>query len=301
MTAAPFNRVAIIGVGLIGGSFALALKRAGLAGRVFGVGRGRANLERALELGVIDEIAGDAAAACANADLVLLATPVGQMAAVMRDIAHVLPATAVITDGGSTKQDVVALARRHLAAHLPRFVPAHPIAGGEKSGAEAAHADLFDQRKVILTPLPETAADAAAQVAAAWRGCGAQVFELSPDLHDRIYAAVSHLPHLLAFALIDGFAAKPHADLLFEFAGRGLTDTLRLAGGNPEMWRDIALANRDALLAELDDHLGRLGAARAMLAANDGDGLEALFAKARQATSSRRRPGPSAQARSSRR
>ena len=298
MTAAPFNRVAIIGVGLIGGSFALALKRAGLAGRVIGVGRGRANLERALELGVIDEIA-DARSACTQADLVFLATPVGQMAAVMAAIAPVLAPSVIITDGGSTKQDVVALARRHLGAHLARFVPAHPIAGGEKTGAEAAHADLFDARKVIVTPLAETAPDASAAVAAAWRACGAQVFELSPELHDRIYAAVSHLPHLLAFALIDGFAAKPYADVLFEYAGRGLADTLRLAGGSAEMWRDIVLANRDALLAELDDHVARLAGARAMLAANDGAALEAMFANARQTSSLRRGPGSSALAQTS--
>ncbi len=285
MTAASFDRVAIIGVGLIGGSFALALKRAGLAGRVIGVGRGRANLERALTLGVIDEIASDVAAACARADLVFLATPVGQMAAVMRDIAQVLPATVVITDGGSTKQDVVALARQHLAAHLPRFVPAHPIAGGEKSGAEAAHADLFDQRKVILTPLPETAADAMENVAAVWRACGAQVFELTPQLHDRVYAAVSHLPHLLAFALIDGFAAKPHADLLFEFAGRGLTDTLRLAGGNPEMWRDIALANNEALVADLEAYQKQVAELTARLKAADAVELERIFETARSARS----------------
>lgn len=299
MTAASFDRVAIIGVGLIGGSFALALKRAGLARRVIGVGRGRANLERALALGVIDEIAIDAAAACADADLVFLATPVGQMAAVMAAIAPVLPASVIVTDGGSTKQDVVALARQHLGARLSRFVPAHPIAGGEKTGAEAAHVDLFEDRKVIVTPLAETAPDAKATVVAAWRACGAQVFELTPQLHDRVYAAVSHLPHLLAFALIDGFAAKPHADLLFEFAGRGLADTLRLAGGSAEMWRDIALANREALLAELDDHMARLGHARAMLAASDGAGLEAMFTNARKSASSRRRPGSRANAQTS--
>ena len=194
---------------------------------------------------------------------------------------------------------MVALARRHLAARLTRFVPAHPIAGGEKTGAEAAHADLFDDRKVIVTPLAETAPDASAAVAAAWRACGAQVFELSPELHDRIYAAVSHLPHLLAFALIDGFAAKPHADLLFEYAGRGLADTLRLAGGSAEMWRDIVLANRNALLAELDDHMVRLARARALLAANDGAALEAMFANARQTSSSRHGPEPSTLAQTS--
>ena len=200
--------VVIIGVGLIGGSFALATKRAGLVKRVIGVGRSAGNLTRALELGVIDEISHDAASACSQADLVLVATPVGQMGATFAAIAPVLPAHAIVTDAGSTKSDVVRLMREHLPQQLTRCVPAHPIAGSELSGAAAAQYGLYQNRKVVLTPLAETAPDALTLVGDLWRGCGATIHAMRPDEHDSVLASVSHLPHLLAFAYVDMVAGK---------------------------------------------------------------------------------------------
>ncbi|MFN0162005.1 MAG: prephenate dehydrogenase [Burkholderiales bacterium] len=283
MSAPRLARVVVIGVGLIGASFALAGKRAGLFDRVIGVGRSRANLERALGIKAIDEVSADAGAACADADLVLLATPVGQLGQVMRSIAPRLGPRTIVTDAGSTKSEVVALAREHLGAHLARFVPAHPIAGGDRSGADAADAGLYRDRRVVLTPVAETDAAATAMVQAIWEACGARVTTLAPEQHDRVYAAVSHLPHLLMFALIDSFARRAEGNELFAHAGRGLADTTRIAGGNAEMWRDISLANREALLAEVDAYAAALARARDMLAAGDGAALESMYANARRA------------------
>ncbi len=278
-----FKRLVVVGVGLIGGSFALGLKHAGLVQHVVGVGRGTANLQQALQLGVIDEIGLDPASSYAGADLVFIATPVGQMGVVMAAMAPHLSPTAIITDGGSTKQDVVALAEEHLAQHLERFVPAHPIAGAEKSGVEAAFATLYTGKKVVLAPSPRTAPEAILKVQSAWEACGARVSTMSPELHDKVFAAVSHLPHLLAFALVDEIAAKPHADLLFDFAASGFRDSTRIAGGHPEMWRDIMLANRDATLTELDEYLAQLQRVRAHLAAGDSAALTQVFTRARDA------------------
>jgi prephenate dehydrogenase len=277
------DTLVVTGVGLIGGSFALALKRAGAVGRIIGVGRGRANLEEALKLGLVDAIAEDPGAAYAQADFIFVATPVGQMARVFAQIAPVLKAGAVVTDGGSTKSDVVALARAAFGAKLAQFVPAHPIAGAELNGASAARVGLYQGKKLIVAALPETSPSAIARVEAAWRACGAQIHAMTPELHDATFAAVSHLPHVLAFALVDEIARKPRADHLFQFAGSGFRDFTRIAGGSPEMWRDIALANRAALLTEVDDYLERLTEVRAMLAAGDGVALDAVFANARNA------------------
>ncbi len=277
-----FKHVVIVGVGLIGGSFALGLKAAGLAQRISGVGRSRANLQRAIELGVIDDIASGPEVYGA-ADLILIATPVGQMDRIMAEIAPRLKADAVVTDGGSTKSDVVALARRHFGARLPRFVPAHPIAGAELSGVEAARADLYQGKKVVIAALPETAPDAVAKVRAAWEACGAKIFEMTPAQHDATFATVSHLPHLLAFALVDDIAERPEADLLFQYAASGFRDFTRIAGSSVEMWRDIAVANRPALLTEMDTDMAALARMRAMLAAGDGEALAAVFGNARQA------------------
>jgi prephenate dehydrogenase len=279
-----FNHVAIVGVGLIGGSFAMGLRAAGLARRVTGVGRSVANLRRALDLGVIDDIA-TGLEVYGTADLILIATPVGQMGRIMAEIAPRLKADAVVTDCGSTKSDVAALAREHFGARslLSRFVPAHPIAGAELSGVEAARVDLYQGKKVVIAALPETAADAIAKVRAAWEACGAKIFEMNPSQHDETFAAVSHLPHLLAFALVDDIARRPQADLLFQYAASGFRDFTRIAGSSVEMWRDIALANQPALLAELDAYLAALTRMRASLAAGDGDTLAGVFAHARQA------------------
>ncbi len=276
------DTLVVTGVGLIGGSFALALKAAGQVRHVIGVGRGRANLEDALRLGLIDEI-GEGEDAYARADFILVATPVGQMARVFTAIAPVLTSGAVVTDGGSTKCDVVALARAAFGARIGQFVPAHPIAGAELNGASAARAELYRGKKLVLAALPETDPTAAARVAAAWQACGARVFPMSPEMHDKTFAAVSHLPHVLAFALVDEIARKPHADLLFQYAASGFRDFTRIAGGSPEMWRDISLANRSALLTEIDEYAARLADVRAMIDRSDAAALDAVFTNARDA------------------
>ncbi len=273
----------VIGVGLIGGSFALALKRAGKVARVIGVGRSAANLQRALELGVIDEASHDAATAVACADLVLVATPVGQMGRVFAEIAPQLPAHCVVTDGGSTKSDVVALMRQHLAAHLAHCVPAHPIAGSDLSGAAAAQYGLYDNRRIVVTPLPETTPAAAELVRELWQACGARVYQMSAGEHDAVFATVSHLPHLLAFAYVDAIVGKADAERCFDFAATGFRDFTRIAGSHPEMWRDIALANRDALLVELDTFQRTLDALRAELQTGDAEAMMQRFERARAA------------------
>ena len=280
---AHIGKLVVCGVGLIGGSFALALRRAGAVERIVGIGRRREVLERACALGVIDEIAEGWADALDGADLVLLAAPVGQMDAILAAMApHLRPGT-VVTDAGSTKRDVVAALRSHLGGALADVVPAHPIAGAEKSGVEAAFAELYMGRKVVLTPLPESRPEAVQKVRDAWEACGANVVGMTPEEHDRVFAAVSHLPHLLAFGLVDDLAGRSNAPLLFSHAASGFRDFTRIAGSHPEMWRDICVANRVALLEELDAYLGELARLRMMLVEGDGDGLEAVFERARRA------------------
>jgi len=283
--AAKFRirKLVVIGVGLIGGSFALALKKARAVGHVVGVGRTRRNLAVARRRGIIDETALDAAAAVRDADFVFLGTPVGQMADVMARIAAALPPRAVITDGGSTKQDVIAHARAAFGPRFSQFVPSHPIAGTEHSGAAAAFAELYRERKVILTPLPETSRAALRTVRAAWSQCGARLISLDAREHDEILAAVSHLPHVVAFALVTALARRQNGPRLFGYSGGGLRDTVRIAGSSPEMWRDICIANRDALLAALDGYTAELGAARAAIERGDGNALQSMFERARSA------------------
>jgi prephenate dehydrogenase len=276
-------KLVVVGVGLIGGSFALALKAAGAVGSVIGVGRGARNLERAKALGVIDSIGALDQATLAGADLVLVATPVGQMDGVLRALAPLLGPRTVVTDAGSTKQEVIAIARKALGAALPRFVPGHPVAGTEKSGAEAAFADLYRSRKVVLTPLAETDKTALGRVREVWRQCGADVIELDPARHDAVLAAVSHLPHVLAYALVHQVASHDDAAQMFGLAAGGFRDFTRIASSHPEMWRDICLANRDALLRELDRYAGGLAEVRGMLERGDARALESLFARAREA------------------
>lgn len=283
MTSAGPAKVVVVGVGLIGGSFALALRQASRVGVVVGVGRGRANLELARQLGIVDRyrtLDEDWAAEAGDADLVLLATPVAQFAALFGALRGKLGARTIVTDAGSTKQDVIAAARTGLGEAFARFVPAHPIAGTEHTGAAAAFASLFRDRNVVLTPLPETDPVAAASVGALWEACGARLRTLDPATHDRIFAAVSHLPHLLAFALVDAFASRPDAEDIFRFAASGFRDFTRIAAGSPEMWRDIAIANREALLAEIAAFRVQLDRVGAMVAAGDATALESVFAHA---------------------
>jgi prephenate dehydrogenase len=280
---ARIDKLVIIGVGLIGASFALALKHAGAVNRVIGIGRGTRNIRRALELKIIDAAGAFNAATLKDADLVLLAAPVGQMQRIMRSAAPWLGAKTVVTDAGSTKQDVVELARQELKGSLARFVPGHPIAGTEKSGAEAAFAELYRERRVVLTPLKETDPTATALVRSAWKQCGARVFELKPEEHDAVFAAVSHLPHVLAYALVDQVARHENARQLFSYAAGGFRDFTRIASSHAEMWRDICLANREALLAELGRYRGQLDRVCKMLERGDAAALEKMFSGARAA------------------
>ena len=276
------STVVVFGVGLIGGSFALALKAAGVAKRIIGLGRNQANLQRAIKLGVIDEASEDPAVV-AEADLVLIATPVGQMGKIMQAIAPHLAAHTVVTDGGSTKQDVVALAYSKLKGRVAQFVPGHPIAGAEHSGVDAAKADLYRGRRVVLTPLPENSERSIRRVRAAWRVCGAKLYRMQPAEHDSVFAAVSHLPHLLSFALVDQVARHPNGKQLFDYAAGGFRDFTRIASSHPEMWRDICVANRKALLAELTGYQRELAEVKQLLRTGDAPGLEKLFARARSA------------------
>jgi prephenate dehydrogenase len=276
-------RLAVIGVGLIGGSFALALKQAKAVSRVVGVGRDPANLRLALERGAIDSIASDAAAAARDADLILLATPVAQFPGILGAIAPNLGANAVLTDAGSTKRDVVAAARKALGKKLSQFVPAHPIAGAEKSGVAAAGAELFRGKRVVLTPLAENAEATISQVERAWSACGTRITRMDAAEHDAVLAAVSHLPHLLAFALVHDVARRDNSAQLFSFAAGGFRDFTRIASSHPEMWRDICIANRDRLVHELRSYSNELAAVRKLLEAGDGAALEKLFASARDA------------------
>lgn len=277
-----FSRVVIAGVGLIGGSFALALKTAGVVNQVVGIGRTRAALDNAKRLGVIDIVAENWADALRDTDLVLLAMPVGQMENSLRELMPHLESKTLITDAGSTKSDVVAAARATLGDKIGQFIPAHPIAGAEKSGVNAATATLFKDRRVVVTPLIENSHSDVEVIRQVWQQSGARVSELTPETHDQIFAAVSHLPHLLAFALVDEFASRENADELFAFAAGGFRDFTRIASSHPEMWRDICVANRGALLAELDAYMAHLMRARVLLASADASGLEAMFTAARK-------------------
>jgi prephenate dehydrogenase len=296
MTNVVVNKLVIIGVGLIGGSFALALRKAELAGHIVGVGRSRENMRRALKLGVIDEIAGNLSSALKGADIVFLAIPVGQTGEIMAQISPHLESDSIVTDAGSTKRDVITVARSHLAEHLKNFVPGHPVAGAEQSGAGAANAELFRGKNVVLTPLEETSPEAIKRVTELWQACGAQVSLMGASQHDKILASVSHLPHVLAFTLMNHISAEHRPeDLLpsnnlplpsggpLRFAGTGFRDFTRIAGSSPEMWRDICLANREALSRQIDAYQQELATVREMLAHGDGEALEKIFANAREA------------------
>jgi len=277
------DKVVIFGVGLIGGSFARALRHAGAVKTIVGVGRSPQAMARALELGIVDQVAPSLEAAMRGADLVLIAAPVAQTGPILASLAPLLEEGAVVTDAGSTKSDVVAAARAALGAKVAQFVPGHPIAGRETNGPDAAIVDLYQGKKTVLTPLPENTPADVARVAAAWTACGALIHQLSPQEHDKVFASVSHLPHLLAYALVDDIASKPHAALLFQYAASGFRDFTRIAGSSPEMWRDISLANQSALLGELDAYLAQLTGMRALLAAGDGAAIESIYANAQRA------------------
>jgi prephenate dehydrogenase len=273
--------LAVVGVGLIGGSAALALRRAGIVTRVVGFDRDRSALEKAAELGVIDTAADSTSEAVKDADLVLVAVPVRSVGPVLHDVALALRDDAVVTDVGSTKAEVVRVAREELRERFPRFVPGHPIAGRETSGVESALQDLFRGARVVLTPAKETAPDALATVRAAWEAAGASVATASAEDHDRIFAAVSHLPHILSFALVSELASRDNAADLLGFAAGGFRDFTRIAASSPQMWRDIAVQNREALLAEIDRYAARLAVFRELIDRGEAAGLERLMTEAR--------------------
>jgi prephenate dehydrogenase len=278
-----FERVAIIGVGLIGGSFSLALKEKKLCGHVVGAGRSAANLKTALERGAIDSIETDVAKAMAKANLVLVAAPVAQFEKIFLDMHSSLAPDTLVMDAGSTKRDVIAAARKGLGGKVARFVPAHPIAGAEKSGAGAASADLFRGRRVVLTPLAENGREDIETIAGAWTAVGARVSRMTPEEHDGVFAAVSHLPHLLAYALVNDVSRRPNSAQLFGYAAGGFRDFTRIASSHPEMWRDICVANSDQLLKEISNFSVELESIRRYLENGDAASLEKLFAEARAA------------------
>ncbi len=277
------RRLAIIGVGLIGGSLARALRAAGAVGEVVGCGRGRENLEQALALGVIDRFTHDPAEAVAGADLVFLAVPLGAMEDTFRAMAGALAEDAVVTDGGSAKASVVAACRAAFPGGLPGFVPGHPIAGTEHSGVAASFATLYQDRRVILTPVAETDPAATARVEALWRLCGARVAYMTVEHHDEVLAATSHLPHMLAFGLVDLLARMKENDEIFRYAAGGFRDFTRIASSNPPMWRDICLANRDALARMLEAFAGEMSELADTVARGDGDHLLEIFQRAKEA------------------
>ena len=283
------NKIVIFGVGLIGGSVALALKKTVAAPKIVGVGRNLENLKLALHLGVIDEAESNVAKAVTDADLILIATPVAQTPKILEAIIPHLGQNAVVTDAGSTKSDIeqyvidASRQAKNPQHFLSQFVGAHPIAGAEKSGVTAAKNDLFIGKNVVLTPNENTSAEAIKLVRELWQITGANVSEMTAQAHDQIFAAVSHLPHLLAFALVNNLANRPNAKQLFDFAASGFRDFTRIAGSSPEMWRDISLANKTALMNELEAYQSEISALQNLLKSEDSQGLQAMFEHASQA------------------
>lgn len=277
------KKLIIFGVGLIGGSVALALKKQANAPLCVGIGRNKANLDQALALHVIDAAETDIASALTDADMVLIAAPVAQTKSILQSIKPHLNTKTIITDAGSTKTDVLAIAQVVLGSQANQFVGGHPIAGAEKSGATAAMADLYIDKNVVLTPSSNSSNEAINKVRQLWQDCGANVLEMSAEKHDSIFATVSHLPHVLAFALVADMASRDNAEELFNFAASGFRDFTRIAGSSPEMWRDISLANKAALLDEITAYEQALSKLKQTLANEDGKALQALFERASEA------------------
>jgi prephenate dehydrogenase len=280
---AMFEQLGLIGCGLMGGSFALALKRAGLVRRVVGYSKSPSTTERARQLGVIDVEAPSALLAVSGADLVLIAVPVAATEATLKAIRHILTPEMLIMDVGSTKAGVVQAAREVLREQVGSFVPAHPIAGLERGGIENADPDLYRDRQVILTPIERTRTHQLQRAHAVWKAIGSHVSEMSPDAHDAAFAAVSHLPHVLAFALMNGILGQAQAAQLLSLGGPGFRDFTRIAASDPKVWRDILLTNRSELLRQAQAFRGALEAFEQAIAAGDGETLEKLIGTASQA------------------
>jgi prephenate dehydrogenase len=275
-----FEQLGLIGCGMMGGSFALAMKRAGLVKRVVGYSKSPSTTERARQMGVIDVEAPSALLAVSGADLVLLAVPVSATEATFKAIRHLVHKDSLIMDVGSTKREVVDAARRVLRDQVGVFVPAHPIAGKELSGVEHADADLYTGRQVILTPIERTFATQLAKAEKVWTALGCQVQQMSPEAHDAAYAAVSHLPHLLAFALINAVAGQEQGKTFLDLAGPGFRDFTRIAASDPNVWRDILVSNREELLTQSRHFQRALHALESAIAIGDAKALETLIEQA---------------------
>lgn len=277
-----FEQLGLIGCGLMGGSFALALKRAGLVKRVVGYSKSPTTTERARQIGVIDVEAPSALLAVSGADIVLLAVPVSATESTFKAIRHLIAPTTLVMDVGSTKQDVVEAARRVLRENVGCFVPAHPIAGREVSGVEHADANLYNGRQVILTPIERTFTMQLQKAVNVWTALGCNVVQMSPQAHDAAYAAVSHLPHLLAFALMNSIEGQPYGMDYLSLAGPGFRDFTRIAASEPKMWRDILLANKEELLAQSKAFQQALQSLEKLISSGQGDALENLIQQASQ-------------------
>ena len=282
MSTNQFGVVSIVGVGLIGASLGLALKGAGVVREVIGVGRSSANLDQAKKMGAIDRVA-DLAEAVQSSQWIVLCVPVAQMRAIFTQLEPHLGSNTLITDAGSTKSDVILAAKEVLGKKVCQFVPAHPIAGGAQHGAAAARADLFQGKQTIICQLQENSAADVALVEEFWKVMGSNIKRISAVQHDAIYAAVSHLPHILSYALMASVLNSEDAEQKLGHAGAGFRDFTRIAASSPEMWRDICIANKQAILKELDQYLSVTGRLREMIAKEDAVGLEKVFQKASQA------------------
>jgi len=281
------NRLAIIGIGLIGGSLSLALKKAGQVKHVVGYARSEATREQALSLGIIDAAAASIEAAVAEADVILLAVPMGAMASVLAEMAPHLTDNMIITDSGSTKADMAKVASDILGSRISQFVPGHPIAGTEKSGPSAAFATLYQDHKVILTPMEQTNAAAVETIKVMWQQTGAEVTEMTVEHHDLVLAATSHLPHLLSFNLVGLLAQNEDVGEVLRYAAGGFRDFSRIASSDPVMWRDICLSNHDAILTLLQQYQQQLTEIEQAIQQQDGDYLMTLFQSAKTARDTR--------------
>ena len=288
-----FEQLGLIGCGLMGGSFALALKKAGLVKRVVGYSKSPSTTERARQMGVIDVEAPSALLAVSGADIVLLAVPVSATEATFKAIRHLVGPNTLVMDVGSTKRDVVDAARRVLRDNLGAFVPCHPITGKEVSGVEHADADLYSGKQVIITPIERTFTVQLQKAVDVWTAIGCHVTKMSPQSHDAAYAAVSHLPHLIAFALINGITGQDHGKEYMSLAGPGFRDFSRIAASDPHMWRDILIANREELLAQSHIFQQNLRALEQLIATSNADGLEAMIEKASETRANWRISSPS--------
>ena len=275
-----FEQLGLIGCGLMGSSFALALKRAGLVKRVVGYSKSPSTTERALQMGVIDVQAPSALLAVSGADIVLLAIPVSATEATFKAIRHLISPATLVMDVGSTKSDVVDAARRVLREQLGSFVPCHPITGKEVSGVEHADVNLYAGKKVILTPIEQTASAHLQKAKDVWTALGSQVLSMTPQAHDAAYAAVSHLPHLIAFAMINGIASQAQGRDYMALAGPGFRDFTRIAASAPEVWRDILMANREELLAQSRIFQQSLQSLEQLISSGNGEALESQIGQA---------------------